>query len=148
MQRQMMSEKFISRTLRRIDRQSTHNISFYKPTLPFLQNSGTSHTSVMTSDGASVALTSSINGKFGSFRRGSRTGIIFNDGMDDFATTPEPNLWDQEPSLSNIIEPRKQPLSSMCPTLLLDRQGLVVTSLGGSGGTKITTGVAYVRTTK
>ena len=62
-EKKIMSDAYISQVLKRVDRERTHNISYYNPQLPFPRDGGTSHTSVMTSDGASVALTSSINGK-------------------------------------------------------------------------------------
>ena len=82
----------------------------------------------------------------GSFRRGARTGIIFNNGMNDFATSENANYWDLAPSYANVIEPRKRPLSSMSPTFVLDEHDSVLVSVGGAGGTMISTSVANVST--
>ena len=82
---------------------------------------------------------------FGSKCRGSRTGIIFNNEMDDFSTPGTNNSFGVPASPANYIAPGKMPMSSMTPTLVLDADNRVVLSTGGSGGTRITTASAWVR---
>lgn len=74
-----------------------------------------------------------------------QTGIILNDGMDDFSIPGRNNSYGMPPSPSNFIRPQKMPLSSMCPTIMLDRNRDVELLLGAAGGSKITSSVAYVR---
>lgn len=81
---------------------------------------------------------------FGSKTRGSRTGIIFNNEMDDFSTPGTYNSFGVPASPTNFIEPGKMPMSSMCPTLVADETGSVIFMGGGSGGTRITTGTSFV----
>ena len=85
--------------------------------------------------------------RFGCKRRGRRTGIIFNNEMSDFSTPDDTDEWGLPPSEANFIEPGKKPMSSMSPTIVTDANGDVKVIIGASGGTKITTGVAYVSTT-
>ncbi len=85
-----------------------------------------------------------IHFRFGSLRRGSRTGTIFNNQMSDFSLPDDTDEWGLPPSEANFIEPGKRPQSSMSPTLITDSDDDVVGVIGASGGTKITTGVAYV----
>jgi len=100
---------------------------------------GTSHMSIMTKD-AAISLTTTINLSFGSKLRGRRTGIMYNNEMDDFSYPGITNAFGVEPSPSNYAKPGKRPQSSMCPTILFDSvTKKPVMTLGGAGGTKITT---------
>lgn len=64
--------------------------------------------------------------------------------MDDFSIPGRSNGYNLPPSPANFIEPYKRPLSSMCPTILLDENGQVELLIGSAGGSKITSSVAYV----
>lgn len=75
----------------------------------------------------------------------SRTGIILNDAMNDFSTPGKTNHYDIRPSPANFIRPQKMQFSSMCPTILLDKNRNVEMILGAAGGTRITSAVTYVR---
>jgi len=102
---------------------------------------GTSHLSVIDSDGLAVALTTTVNLQFGAKLLDPSTGMVLNDEMDDFTARPgHPNAFGLVQGSNNAVAPGKRPLSSMSPTLVSDSEGRVVLALGGAGGPRIITG--------
>lgn len=102
---------------------------------------GTSHLSVIDSDGLAVALTTTVNLYFGAKLLDPGTGLVLNDEMDDFTANPgKANAFGLVQGSNNAVAPGKRPLSSMSPTLVCDSEGRVVLALGGAGGPRIITG--------
>ncbi len=100
---------------------------------------GTSHFSVMDAAGNAVACTETINTSFGSLMVEPRFGIVLNNEMDDFTAVPgQVNAFGLRQSPANAIAPRKKPLSSMTPTIVL-REGRPIWAVGASGGPRIIT---------
>lgn len=123
----------------------THGYKYYGPAFTIPEKTGTAHLSVLAPNGDAVAVTSTINLWFGSMVRGKRSGIIFNDQMDDFSTPNTTNYFGIPASPANFIKPGKRPMSSMSPVVLInDKNGVVKMVVGASGGSHITTSVAYV----
>lgn len=100
------------------------------------EQGGTTHFSVVDRFGNAVACTQSVNTRFGSKVLVAKTGIVLNNTMDDFAIYPSGNVYGLTGNEANSLQPKKRPLSSMAPTILLqgDRPQIVV---GGSGGPRI-----------
>ncbi|XP_033127913.1 glutathione hydrolase 1 proenzyme-like [Anneissia japonica] len=139
--KKMTSKKYAKEFQQKIS-EYTHNISHYGHFFGNAEDYGTSHLSVVDEDGMAVAMTSTINTIFGSKVRGTRTGIIFNNQMDDFSTAATVNSFRVPASHSNFIKPGKRPMSSMCPSIFVDESNKVHLVIGASGGTRITTGTA------
>lgn len=106
------------------------------------ESSDTTHFSIMDSDGNVVVSTQTINGWMGSGVVVPGTGILLNNEMDDFSAKPgAANLFGAIGGAPNAIAPRKTPLSSMAPTIVLKDEKPVL-ALGAPGGTRIITCVA------
>ncbi|EDV46429.1 glutathione hydrolase 1 proenzyme isoform X2 [Drosophila erecta] len=103
---------------------------------------GTSNLVVLAPNGDAVAVTSSINFYFGSGLIGPRTGIVLNNGMNDFAV--ENNDFELPQSPANKIEPHKRSMSSQSPILLGDKEGNMKMVIGAAGGSKIIPAVVEV----
>jgi gamma-glutamyltranspeptidase/glutathione hydrolase len=99
----------------------------------------TTHLSVLDKHGNAVALTYTINGYFGNGRIAGNTGFFLNNEMGDFTAKPGvANIFGLVQGERNAVEPGKQPLSSMSPTLV-KKDGEVFLVLGSPGGARIIT---------
>jgi gamma-glutamyltranspeptidase/glutathione hydrolase len=108
------------------------------------ESSATTHFSVVDSEGNAVANTYTLNGWFGCGVTVEGAGFLLNNEMDDFTAKPgAPNLFGLVQGEANAIAPRKRPLSSMTPTIVL-RDGKVRLVLGSPGGSTITNTVLQV----
>jgi gamma-glutamyltranspeptidase/glutathione hydrolase len=105
----------------------------------------TTHYSVVDADGNAVAVTTTINGGFGSAVTVSGAGFLLNNEMDDFTAAPGmPNQYGLVQGEANAIAPGKRMLSAMTPTIVLDPDGALVLVVGTPGGPTIITTVAQV----
>jgi len=128
-----------------IDDDRTHEVAYYGPDFGALPpDAGTAHINVMAPGGGAVALTGTINTFFGAQIRGKRTGIIFNNEMDDFSTPGTSNSFGIPASPANYIVPGKMPMSSQCPTIAVDGEGRVIMTSGAAGGSRITTSTSFI----
>ncbi|MBS1529004.1 MAG: gamma-glutamyltransferase, partial [Bacteroidetes bacterium] len=101
----------------------------------------TTHYSIVDKDGNAVAITTTLNGGFGSkiFVKGA--GFLLNNEMDDFSSKPGvPNMFGLTGGKANSIQPNKRMLSSMTPTIL-EKNGKLYMVVGTPGGSTIITSV-------
>ncbi len=101
----------------------------------------TTHWSVADADGNWVACTATINTSYGSKVVIPGTGVVMNNEMDDFSVQPGvPNHFGLVGAEANAVAPGKRPLSSMSPTIVLERDKPVI-AVGAAGGPKIISAV-------
>jgi gamma-glutamyltranspeptidase/glutathione hydrolase len=105
----------------------------------------TTHFSILDQDGNAVAVTTTLNGAFGSKETAPGLGFLLNDEMDDFTSkVGAPNMFQLIQGPANAIAPGKRPLSSMTPTIVLAKNGTVRMVLGSPGGSRIISTVANI----
>jgi gamma-glutamyltranspeptidase/glutathione hydrolase len=101
----------------------------------------TTHFSIVDRDGNAVAITTTLNGGFGSMVFVKGAGFLLNNEMDDFSVKPgTPNMFGLLGGEANSIQPGKRMLSSMTPTIL-EKNGDLFMVVGTPGGSTIITSV-------
>lgn len=107
----------------------------------FSQNEhGTHHLVTADNEGNVVALTTTVNRGFGAKLTATGVGVVLNDELDDFTSNAAVAPFGMKQS-PNRARPGARPVSSMSPTIVVDR-GRAVFAAGGSGGMTIATNVA------
>ena len=101
---------------------------------------GTSHISIVDSQGHALAMTTTIEAVFGAHLMsdggsGLAGGFLLNNELTDFSLVPTDA---HGKPVANRVQPGKRPRSSMSPTLVFDRRdGRLLMSLGSPGGPAI-----------
>ncbi len=106
---------------------------------PF-EGPNTTHFSVVDAAGDAVSNTYTLNNGYGSGVTVEGAGFLLNDEMDDFTSKPgTPNMYGLVQSEANAIAPRKRPLSSMTPVIVLQNHKVRLVLGSPGGGTIINT---------
>ena len=101
----------------------------------------TTHYSIVDAFGNAIAVTTTLNGAYGSKLFVNELGFFLNNEMDDFSSKPGvPNSYGLIGSEANSIAPQKRMLSSMTPTIV-EKDGELRMVLGTPGGSTIITSV-------
>ncbi|MEL0201425.1 MAG: gamma-glutamyltransferase, partial [Flavobacteriaceae bacterium] len=99
------------------------------------------HYSIVDRFGNAVAVTTTLNGSYGSKVFVEEGGYFLNNEMDDFSSKPGvPNMFGLVGSAANAIAPQKRMLSSMTPTIV-EKNGKLAMVVGTPGGSTIITSV-------
>jgi len=132
----LTSKDYAAWIRRRISPVKTQPPKFYGLVNFKAEQGGTTHFSVVDRFGNAVACTQSVNTRFGAKVMVPKAGIVLNNTMDDFAIHPSGNVYGLVGNEANALQPKKRPLSSMAPTIILqgERPEVVV---GGAGGPRI-----------
>jgi gamma-glutamyltranspeptidase/glutathione hydrolase len=97
---------------------------------------GTTHLSIIDSQGNAVSMTATVEAPFGSSRWAN--GFLLNNELTDFAR--EVSADGERPA--NAITPGRRPRSSMSPTMVFDHQDQLMMVTGSPGGNSIPAYVA------
>jgi gamma-glutamyltranspeptidase/glutathione hydrolase len=97
---------------------------------------GTSHISIIDSDGRAASMTTTVEASFGSRQmvsvKGESGGFLLNNELTDFNFEPAD---ERGRPTANRVQPGKRPRSSMAPTLVFDKAtGALVLNAGSMGG--------------
>ncbi len=105
----------------------------------------TTHYAVVDKAGNAVSTTTTLNLGYGSGVFVPGAGFFLNDEMDDLAAAPgRPNAFGLIEGEQNAVQPGKRPLSSMTPSVVLDRAGRTLLVVGAAGGPTIISGTTQV----
>ncbi len=139
----LISKDYAAEIRARIKKDAVLPIEEYGTARPNDEVGGTSHLSIIDAQGNMLACTTTVNGRFGSLLYVPEYGILLNNEMADFNVEPGvPNMWGLVGSEQNTVQPKKRPLSSMSPTLVL-KNNKPYMSVGASGGPTIITGTLF-----
>ncbi|MDT0688696.1 gamma-glutamyltransferase [Salegentibacter sp. F188] len=109
--------------------------------IPGYESDETTHFSIVDQYGNAIAVTTTLNGAYGSKLYVEELGFFLNNEMDDFSSKPGfPNMFGLIGAEANAIAPGKKMLSSMTPTII-EKNGEFWMSVGSPGGSTIITSV-------
>ena len=109
--------------------------------IPWTESEETTHYSILDQEGNAIAVTTTLNGSYGSKVFVEDGGYFLNNEMDDFSIKPGfANMFGLIGSEVNSIKPEKRMLSSMTPTIVMKDNKLYMI-LGTPGGSTIITSV-------
>lgn len=136
----LISEAYLSKRMQDYQPEKAGSSSTVKAGL-IQQSEETTHLSVIDAQGILVAVTTTLNGGYGSRTVVGGAGFLLNNEMDDFSVKPGvPNMYGALGGEANAIVPGKRMLSSMTPTLVMKNKKPYLT-IGTPGGTTIPTSV-------
>ncbi|WP_373522748.1 gamma-glutamyltransferase [Aquiflexum sp.] len=109
--------------------------------IQFIESEETTHYSIVDQFGNAAAVTTTLNGAYGSKLYCDDLGFFLNNEMDDFsAKIGVPNMFGLIGAEANAIAPAKRMLSSMTPTIV-EKNGKLLMVVGTPGGSTIITSV-------
>jgi gamma-glutamyltranspeptidase/glutathione hydrolase len=114
------------------------NVILHQLSNPDRGRPGTAHISIIDSRGNALAMSTTVEGPFGSHLMAA--GFVLNNQLTDF--TFEPTAEGRR--TANAAQAGKRPMSSMTPAIIFDRKGRLFAVLGSPGGARI---IPYVTKT-
>lgn len=143
--RQMMDDQYNDERMSTFDpEKATPSSQIKEGAINGFERQETTHFSVVDAHGNAVAVTTTLNGWFGSHVVVPGSGFFLNNEMDDFSAKPGvPNMFGVIGAEANKIEPHKRMLSAMTPTIV-EKENKLYMIVGSPGGSTIITSVFQV----
>ena len=140
--KKLLDQNYLNERMKSFDfGKATESIDINPGTMPFDESEETTHYSIVDKMGNAVAVTTTLNGSYGSKVFVDKGGYFLNNEMDDFSSKPGvPNMFGLIGGEANSIAPQKRMISSMTPTIV-ERKGKLSMIVGTPGGSKIITSV-------
>lgn len=137
----LLDEKYLKNRMQSYDPNSASKSSNIAAGQIHQESMETTHFSIVDKYGNAAAITTTLNGSFGSKVVVDSAGFFLNNEMDDFSIKPGfPNMYDLIGGEANAIQPGKRMLSSMTPTII-EKDGKLYMVVGTPGGATIITSV-------
>jgi len=140
--KELMSDQYNDERMSDFDpKKATPSTEIKEGKIAEYESEETTHISIVDAQGNAVAVTTTLNGWFGSYVVVGGSGFFLNNEMDDFSAKPGvPNVYGVLGAEANKVEPGKRMLSAMTPTIL-EKNGDLFMVVGTPGGSTIITSV-------
>lgn len=138
----LLDGNYLSKRMRSFTFEKATKSSDIAPgTIQWEESEETTHYSIVDPQGNAIAVTTTLNGSYGSKVFVEKGGYFLNNEMDDFSSKPGvPNMFGLIGGKANAIAPQKRMLSAMTPTIV-EKNGKLAMVVGTPGGSTIITSV-------
>ena len=138
----LLDSNYLSKRMRSFTFEKATKSSDIAPgTIQWEESEETTHYSIVDPQGNAIAVTTTLNGSYGSKVFVEKGGYFLNNEMDDFSSKPGvPNMFGLIGGKANAIAPQKRMLSAMTPTIV-EKNGKLAMVVGTPGGSTIITSV-------
>ena len=139
---QLLNDEYIKNRMRDFSwEKATKSSEISHGNINIIESDETTHYSIVDTFGNAIAVTTTLNGAYGSKVYVEDGGFFLNNEMDDFSVKPGvANMFGLVGAEANAIAPQKRMLSSMTPTIV-EKNGKLLMVLGSPGGSQIITSV-------
>ena len=141
-EKKLLNTEYLNERMETFDfDKATKSIDIKTGSLIFEESEETTHYSIIDEIGNAVAVTTTLNGSYGSKVFVEKGGYFLNNEMDDFSSKPGiPNMFGLIGGKANSIASQKRMLSAMTPTIV-EKNGKLSMIVGTPGGSTIITSV-------
>lgn len=141
-QQQLLDQNYLKQRMSKFNpKKATLSQEVSHGEIEIIESDETTHFSIVDAEGNAVAITTTLNGSYGSKVFVKEIGVFMNNEMDDFSSKPgTPNMFGLTGSEANSIAPNKRMLSSMTPSIV-EKAGALSMVVGTPGGSTIITSV-------